>query len=235
MNIQKFQSAVGWNEAYCTYLDYFCTVDISYIAPHHQRSRNDNTITMKSGDPDLQAFPMAKREDFKKTTKDVVRSLKRTRENSFIRKDITTRQRDELDPAFPERLEWLSRHWREAFFDISTSSTWTQHCLIDDKLQEERWKGHQRWRSEWTVFNMHLETVAYTVKFWRRHQGWEIEQSNLRLFFQQVSFAVNSDSFVRDVGCRQHTASHAHVSQRSALFVTSRIGSRSMMCLRASK
>ena len=103
MNIQAFQSAVGWNAAYCRYLDYFCTVDISYIAPHHQRSRNDNTITMKSGDPDLQAFPMAKREDFKKTTKDVVQSLKRTRENSFIPQEKSTRQRDELDPAFQER------------------------------------------------------------------------------------------------------------------------------------
>ena len=51
MNIQKFQSAVGWNDACCRKLAYICTVDISYIAPHHQRSRNDNTITMKSWRP----------------------------------------------------------------------------------------------------------------------------------------------------------------------------------------
>ena len=55
-------------------------VDISYTAPNHQRSRYENTITMKSGDPDLQAGPMAKREDFKKTTKNVVESLKKNKE-----------------------------------------------------------------------------------------------------------------------------------------------------------
>ena len=63
------QVAIGWTKTYCKYLDYLHMVGISYTALYHQRCRYENTITMKSGDPDLQAGPMAKREDFKKTTK----------------------------------------------------------------------------------------------------------------------------------------------------------------------
>ena len=60
-------------------------VDISYTAPHYQRYRYQKTITMKSGDPDLRAGPMAKPEDFKKTTK------KQGKVNSFIPKERRTR------------------------------------------------------------------------------------------------------------------------------------------------
>ena len=73
------------------------TIDILYSAPCHHWSRYENTITMKSGDPDLQASPMTKREDFKKTTK-MLYSLRKEqgKVNSFIPKDKRTDERDEL-------------------------------------------------------------------------------------------------------------------------------------------
>ena len=145
------QVAIGWTETYCKYLDYLCTVDISYTAPNHRRSRDENTITMKSGDPDLQAGPMAKREDLRKQRRccRVFKKNKEKKVHSSQRKK-ETRQRDELDPALHERLVWLSRQWKEAFSTISTSSTsmWSQNWWGDDKWQEERWKEHQRWRGE---------------------------------------------------------------------------------------
>ena len=92
------------------------TVDISYKAPNYQGSSHEHQILSKSCDADLQAGPMAKREDFKKTTK-MLYSLREEqgKVDSFIPKDKRTRQRDELDLALQKRLEWLSRHWREAF------------------------------------------------------------------------------------------------------------------------
>ena len=162
-----------------------------YTAPHHQRSRYENTTTMKSGDPDLQAGPMAKREDFKKTTR-MLYSLWREqgKVNSFIPGDKWTRQGDKLYLTLQERLKWLSRHWREAFSTISTSATfiWTQNKWNNDKWQDDSWKENQRWRSEWMVFIMQLETVARTVKFWRRHQGWEMSKAEtfLRVFRSQT-------------------------------------------------
>ena len=44
------------------------TIKISYNAFYHRKYRYENTITMRSGDADLQAGPVAKREDLKKTT-----------------------------------------------------------------------------------------------------------------------------------------------------------------------
>ena len=161
------------------------TIDISYSAPYHHWSRYENTITMKSGDPDLQAIPLAKREDLKRTTK-MLYSLRKEqgKVNSFIPQEKRTGQRDELDPTLQERLERLSRHRREAFSTISTSSTstWTQNWWSNDKWHAERWKEHQRWRSEWAVIIMHLEKVEYIVKFWRRHQGWAMGKGEIFFF-----------------------------------------------------
>ena len=117
--------AIGWNEAYCRYLDRLYTFDISYAATHYyQRSRYENTITMKSVDPDLQAGFVAKREGFKEATK-MLKSLRKKQGtvNLFISKDKRTSLRDELGPTLQERLGWLSRHWREVFSDTSTSLT----------------------------------------------------------------------------------------------------------------
>ena len=119
------------------------TIDISYSALYHHWSRYENTITMKSGDPDLQACPAAKREDRKRTTK-MLFSLRKEqgKVNSFIPQENRTGQRDELDQTLQERLGWFGRHRREAFSTISTSSTpaWTQNWWSDDKWYEERWK-----------------------------------------------------------------------------------------------
>ena len=85
------------------------TIDISYSAPYHHWSRYENTITMKSGDPDLQASPTAKREYRKRTTK-MLFSLRKElgKVNSFIPQEKRTGQRDKLDPTLQERLKWLS-------------------------------------------------------------------------------------------------------------------------------
>ena len=170
-NIPKWQEdAMNLIAKFSTISTY--TIDNSYSSPYHHWSRYENTITMKSGDPE--ACLAAKREDFKKTTK-MLYSLRKEqgKVNSSIRQEKRTGQRDELDPTLQERLEWLSRHRREAFSTISTSSTpaWTRNWWSDDKWQEECWKEYQRWRSEGTVFIMHLEKDEYIVKYWRRHQG----------------------------------------------------------------
>ena len=130
---------IQWR-AYCKYMDYLTTVDIFNSAPYHQRHRDENTITMKSGDPDHQAGPMAKREDYKMTTK-LLCSL-RQEVNSFIPKEKRTRQRNLLDPQLQERLEWLSQHWREHFSAASTSSTstWTQNGWSENNWQDDRRK-----------------------------------------------------------------------------------------------
>ena len=104
MNIQKFQTAVGWNEAYCRYLDYFCTVDISYIAPHHQRSRNDNTITMKSGDPDLQAGSMAKTRRLQENNKRCCTVSEKNKRKFLHPKAHKNKTKGRIGPGIPRTI-----------------------------------------------------------------------------------------------------------------------------------
>ena len=85
IKIQKKSQVARLTEAYCKYLDYLYTIDMPYTAPHHQRSpRYENTTTMKSGDPDLQAGSNGKARGLQENNKDVVQSLKRTRKRKFI-------------------------------------------------------------------------------------------------------------------------------------------------------
>ena len=81
------QQATGCDETRCKYLDYLDKVDMSYNAAQHQRTRYLHQIVFKSGDPDLQAGPMAKREDSKQTVQ-VLFSVRKEqgRENTVIPK-----------------------------------------------------------------------------------------------------------------------------------------------------
>ena len=125
-------------------------------------------------------------------------------------------RQDELDPALQERLEWLSRHWKGAFkqcstcdwkqlqsIDFETSSasttTWSYSWWSGDKWQEER---YQRWRTEWAVLNVRLETVAKDIaKISRKLQRKGMNQAETFIFLT-VLLTGNSDSRVSDGRCR---------------------------------
>ena len=65
------QLDLGGTETYCLYLDNLTTIDIFHNAPYLQRSRYENTITMKSSDPNHQSGPMWKREDYRLPHSDI--------------------------------------------------------------------------------------------------------------------------------------------------------------------
>ena len=110
------QMAHGWTEAYCRYLDYLVTVDITHVAPHHQRHRYESTITMKCSDSDLQLGQMKDRDDYQATTRLLVNIRKEQgRANTHIPKMQRTRQSNTLHPKVQQRLEWLSEHYEEYF------------------------------------------------------------------------------------------------------------------------
>ena len=88
-----------WTETYCKYLDYLPTIDISHNAPYHQRSRYENTITLKSNDPNPQSGPMWKREDYQATTQALL-SLReeQRRTNTFYPEKYEDQAENTLDP-----------------------------------------------------------------------------------------------------------------------------------------
>ena len=123
------QLDLGWTETYCWYLDYLTTINISHNAPYHQRSRHENTITMKSSDPNHQPGPMWKREDCRATTKALVTlRAEQGRNPTFIAKSLRTRQRNTFDPDLQRHLVWLSENWNTYFSEptSSSSSSWSQ-------------------------------------------------------------------------------------------------------------
>ena len=187
----KTFSASPWTEEYCRYLDFLITIDISYIAPRHQRHLYESTITLACNDEDRQAGPMKARKDFGPTTK-ILASLRQEqgRQNSFIPKNERMRQRP-FDEALRAKSEWMSQNWTTDFSQPSSSSSsqnWWQHEHQDSQWRENQdtqWRDHQ----------------------WRNHYWW------IRRFFQGVSLAGNSDSLVSDGRCGQNTSSRAHFSQ----------------------
>ena len=97
-------------------LDYLVTVDITHVAPHHQRHRYESTITMKCTDSDQQLGPMKDRDDYQATVRLLVNILKEQgRANTHIPKMQRTRQRNTLHPKVQQRLDWLSEHYEEHF------------------------------------------------------------------------------------------------------------------------
>ena len=110
------QMAHGWTGAYCRYFDYLVTVDITHVAPHHQRHRYESTITMKWSVSDLQLGPMKDRDDYQATTRLLVNIRKeQSRANTYILKMQRTRQRSTLHPKVQQRLDWLSEYYEEHF------------------------------------------------------------------------------------------------------------------------
>ena len=109
------QLKIKWTEVCDRYLDYFTTIDISHEPPHHQRHRNENTLTMSCNDPNLQSGHMKNRGSYWAATR-ALRTLKEEqgRTNSFIRRKERVRQRN-LDPKVQEYWIWLSENWRTHF------------------------------------------------------------------------------------------------------------------------
>ena len=135
---RKSQLDLGWTEAYCRCLDFLTKIDISHNAPYHQRNRYDNTITMKSSDPNHQSGPMWQREDCRATPKALVNlRVEHGRNPTFIPKHMRTRQRNTLDPDLRRILDCLSEN-RKTFLPTSSSSSsslqnWWQHDAQDSK------------------------------------------------------------------------------------------------------
>ena len=146
------QMAHGWTGAYCRHLDYLVTVDITNVAPHHQRHRYESTITMKRSVSDLQLGPMKDRDDYQATTRLLVNLRKEQgRANTYILKMQRTRQNNTLHPKVQQRLEWLSEHHEEYFSkqssSSSSSSSSTQNRWQDAHWQDTQWElwEEQKW------------------------------------------------------------------------------------------
>ena len=86
---------LGWTEAFCRYLDYIVTIDISHQASQVQRHRYESTVHMKCGDSNRQLRPT--RDDYHKATRALVTIWKeqphpKTRKNKAD-KHITVQDR----------------------------------------------------------------------------------------------------------------------------------------------
>ena len=131
--------AIGWTETYVKFLD--STVDINHEGSYRQRHRCASTLFMRSVDPNPQAQPLCKREDYRPSA-DALVSLQRDQSKGVpqIPLHLRTRQHDTLDAAVQQRLEWLSFTWQQHF---SSSSTWTESSRW---WSSQHWKDSQQWR-----------------------------------------------------------------------------------------
>ena len=116
-----------------------------------QRNRYENTITMKSSDPNLQSGPMCPREDCRATTKVLLRLREEQGgSDTYVPKDKRSRQIIiTLDPELQQRLEWLSLIGRNASPTSSSSSSWSQSWWEDTQWQDARWENHQWHGHSW--------------------------------------------------------------------------------------
>ena len=156
------QSDSNTTEAYCRYVDYLTTIDISYIATWEQRHRYESTITLACSEKDRQAGPMNTRKDFKPTTQ-VLASLpqEQGRQNSFYPKNERTRQRP-FDEELQAKLEWLSHNWRTNFAQSFFCSSFSQNAK---KPNGEITNGEIRNGESVFFFSekFHVQTLANVV------------------------------------------------------------------------
>ena len=143
----------GWTEECVKYLDYISQIDISHEAPYRQRNRYESTLFMRGVDSKKQAGPLCQRPDYKSSADGLV-SLERSQGKGVphIPMHLRTRQRDTLDPAFQQHLEWLSFNWK-TYFSSSSSSTWTEsQTLWSSSSWDHQWQEWlcQGWQDkEW--------------------------------------------------------------------------------------
>ena len=143
------------------YLDYLTTIGISHKAPYHQRGRYENTITMKSSDPNHQPGPMWKREDYRATTKALVTHFAEQGRNP-IPKPLRTRQRNTMGPDFGMAQRELENVLARTDFVIffvnvtklvatrrSRLSKKREHQWQDPQWQDARWEDHQWHDHSW--------------------------------------------------------------------------------------
>ena len=117
----------GWTEECVKYIDYISKIDISYDANYNQRNRHENSLLMRGVDSKKQAGPLCQRPEYKSSANAIV-SIQRGQSKGVphIPMKLRTRQRDTVDPAVQQHLEWLSLNW-ETYFSSSSSSTWTEN------------------------------------------------------------------------------------------------------------
>ena len=127
---RKTQQAHGWTEEYCRYPDYLTTIDISYIAPWHQRHQYESTITLACNDEDRVAGPMKARKDFRPTTKILAQVFDKNKDDRIPLFMKNKRMRERLfDEALRAELEWMSQNWKTYFSQPSSSSSSTQKLV----------------------------------------------------------------------------------------------------------
>ena len=98
--------AIGWTETYVKHLDCLTAVDIKHDAPHRQRNGYEKMIFMRCDDPNPQAGPLWKREDYKTSTSALM-CLQQEQGKCVphIPIQIKTRQHNTLDPTIQQNLE----------------------------------------------------------------------------------------------------------------------------------
>ena len=85
---------------------------------------------MRSDDPNPQAGPLWKREDYKTSTSALMCVQQEQGKGvPHIPMHMSTRQHNTLDQTIQQNLEWLSQHWQTYFSTptSSSSSSWSQN------------------------------------------------------------------------------------------------------------
>ena len=165
---QKFPRGKRMEWSHCKMFNYLCLHDWHFVlcalSPLVSLREHHHDEKWR---PRSSSVPCGKARRPQENNKDVVQSSKRTRQSQFVHPTgEKNRAKRWARSDTPRTIGMVRSTSREAFSTISTSSTpaWTQNWWSDDKWYEERWEEPQKWRSEWTVFPMHLEKVEYTVK-----------------------------------------------------------------------
>ena len=111
------QVVIGWTETYVKCLDCISTIDVKHEALYRQRHRYESTLFMRSLDPNPQAGPSLKREDYKPSANALV-SLQRDQGKGVPQNSVTSEDKTaqhigsycpttlgmvefQLTPAFP--------------------------------------------------------------------------------------------------------------------------------------
>ena len=141
---RESQLVHGWTDEWVKYLDCISEIDISHNALYRQRLRYENTVYMRGVDSNKQAGPLCQRPEYESSA-DALVSLQRARGKGVpqIPIHLRTRQRDTLDPAVQQHLEWLIFNWKRSSSPSTgtESPTWWSSSSWDNQWQDWHSQG----------------------------------------------------------------------------------------------
>ena len=182
------QLAHGRTEAYCRYLHYLTTIDISYVATWEQRHRCESTITLSC------VHKIVKKDQ--RTQIQVFRIITQGGRQNFFPKNERTRQRP-FDEELQAKFEWMSQNWRTHFAQPSSSSsssqTWWQH---EHEHQDTQWRDHH-----WLQLAAGTCCATPTNKI----TNGKIENGEPAVFFRSLAYR-HSERSARDERWTQNTS-----------------------------